>query len=86
MKLREARDEIIENSGVSREQIREAAEIIMTTDGLISCWAMGLTQHKNAVGTIQEIVNMHLLRGQIGKPSAGLCPCAATATCRATAP
>ncbi|MFN2456196.1 MAG: FdhF/YdeP family oxidoreductase [Pyrinomonadaceae bacterium] len=75
MKLREADwNEIIENSGVAREQIREAAEIIMTTDGLISCWAMGLTQHKNAVGTIQEIVNMHLLRGQIGKPGAGLCP------------
>jgi molybdopterin-dependent oxidoreductase alpha subunit len=35
---------------------------------------MGLTQHKNAVGTIQEIVNLHLMRGQIGKPGAGLCP------------
>ncbi|HSK70067.1 MAG TPA: molybdopterin dinucleotide binding domain-containing protein, partial [Pyrinomonadaceae bacterium] len=39
-----------------------------------TCWAMGLTQHKRAVGTIQEIVNLHLLRGQIGKTGAGLCP------------
>ena len=35
---------------------------------------MGLTQHKNAVANIQEIVNLMLLRGQIGKPGAGLCP------------
>lgn len=67
-------NEIIEGSGVSREQMREATDIIINTDRLISCWAMGLTQHKNAVGTIQEIVNMHLLRGQLGKPGAGLCP------------
>ena len=35
---------------------------------------MGLTQHKNAVANIQEIVNLMLLRGQLGKPGAGLCP------------
>ena len=66
--------EIVEGSGISRNQIREAADIIINTDRLISCWAMGLTQHKNAVGTIQEIVNMHLMLGQVGKPGAGLCP------------
>jgi molybdopterin-dependent oxidoreductase alpha subunit len=41
---------------------------------LVTCWAMGLTQHKNAVATIQEIVNLHLLLGAIGRESAGLCP------------
>ena len=40
----------------------------------IVCWAMGLTQHKAAVATIQEIVNFLLLRGSIGKPGAGACP------------
>jgi molybdopterin-dependent oxidoreductase alpha subunit len=35
---------------------------------------MGLTQHRNAVATIQEIVNLHLMRGAIGKPGAGVCP------------
>ena len=41
---------------------------------VITCWAMGVTQHKAAVATIQDLVNLHLLRGQIGKPGAGLCP------------
>ena len=38
------------------------------------CWAMGITQHRNAVATIQEIINVALLQGNIGKPGAGLCP------------
>ena len=41
---------------------------------MIVCWAMGLTQHRGAVATIQEITNLLLLRGNIGKPGAGLCP------------
>ena len=40
----------------------------------ITCWAMGITQHHNAVATIKEIVNVALLRGNIGKPGAGVCP------------
>ncbi len=66
--------DIIEQSGISREQIREAAAIMMSSERTICCWAMGLTQHKNAVANIQEIVNLLLLRGQIGKPGAGACP------------
>ena len=41
---------------------------------MIVCWAMGLTQHRGAVATIQEITNLLLLRGNIGKPGAGVCP------------
>ncbi|HMF56073.1 MAG TPA: FdhF/YdeP family oxidoreductase [Pyrinomonadaceae bacterium] len=67
-------DEIVEQSGIEREQIREAAEIFIKSERTIICWAMGLTQHKNAVANIQEIVNLLLLRGQIGKPGAGACP------------
>ena len=67
-------DEIVEHSGVSKQQIEEAARIFMESERTIFCWAMGLTQHKNAVANIQEIVNLMLLRGQIGKPGAGLCP------------
>jgi molybdopterin-dependent oxidoreductase alpha subunit len=67
-------DEITEQSGINREQIREAALLMMNSDRTICCWAMGLTQHKNAVANIQEIVNLLLLRGQIGKPGAGVCP------------
>ena len=40
----------------------------------VICWAMGITQHRNAVATIKEIVNVALLQGNIGKPGAGLCP------------
>lgn len=67
-------DDITEQCGISREQIREAAEIMMLSKRTIFCWAMGLTQHKNAVANIQEIVNLLLMRGQIGKPGAGACP------------
>ena len=52
----------------------------------IACWAMGLTQHRNAVDNIQEIVNFLLLRGSSAGRAPGPAPCAATATCRATAP
>jgi molybdopterin-dependent oxidoreductase alpha subunit len=67
-------DDIVEQSGIGREQIREAAAIMIASERTIVCWAMGLTQHKNAVANIQEIVNLVLLRGQIGKPGAGVCP------------
>src|SRR5918993_4468770 len=67
-------DELVEQSGVAREQMREAANIYVNSERAIVCWAMGLTQHKNAVANIQEIVNLLLLRGQIGKPGAGACP------------
>src|SRR5213080_4293585 len=67
-------DQILEISGLTREQIRTAAEIAMRTKRIICCWAMGLTQHKNAVATIQEVMNFLLLGGNIGKRGAGPCP------------
>ncbi|CAN5498646.1 FdhF/YdeP family oxidoreductase [soil metagenome] len=70
----ESWERILGGSGLSREGIRQAAEVAMNSERIITCWAMGLTQHKNAVASIQEIVNLHLLRGSIGKRGAGLCP------------
>ncbi len=67
-------ESIIQQSGIPKSQIEEAARIYVASERTIFCWAMGLTQHKNAVANIQEIVNLMLLRGQIGKPGAGLCP------------
>ena len=67
-------EEIVAQAGVARNLIEEAAEIFVSSERTIFCWAMGLTQHRNAVANIQEIVNLMLLRGQIGKPGAGLCP------------
>ncbi len=66
--------DILASSGLAKSQIEEAAQMIMSSRSMITCWAMGVTQHRDAVATIQDIVNLHLLRGQIGKPGAGLCP------------
>ncbi|MCE2787936.1 MAG: FdhF/YdeP family oxidoreductase [Bacteroidota bacterium] len=67
-------DELCINSGISLEQIRQTAQAIMHKKKIIACWAMGLTQHKNAVDTIKEVVNLLLVKGSIGKPGAGTCP------------
>ncbi|MDQ1707980.1 MAG: hypothetical protein QOJ88_1191 [Pyrinomonadaceae bacterium] len=67
-------EELTEQSDVSRAQLEAAAQIFIHSERTIFCWAMGLTQHKNAVANIQEIVNLMLLRGQLGKPGAGVCP------------
>jgi len=67
-------DEIVTQSGVSREDIAALAQAYMKAERVIACWAMGLTQHKHAVPTIQMVVNLLLLRGNIGRPGAGACP------------
>lgn len=67
-------DDIVRESGIERPQILEVAEVAMTAKSVICCWAMGLTQHRSAVATIQEIVNFLLLRGNVGRPGAGVCP------------
>ena len=67
-------DEIVAGSGVSEGLIRKAAAIAINADNTICCWAMGMTQHKNAVANIQEIVNFLMLRGNFGRVGAGACP------------
>ena len=67
-------DEVVHTSGVDRGNIERIGRIIARSECMISCWAMGLTQHRNAVATIQEIANVSLLGGHIGRPGAGLCP------------
>lgn len=67
-------DATLSATGLTRDEIEEAADRFAASDATIVCWAMGLTQHTGAVATIQEIVNVQLLRGMIGRPGAGLCP------------
>jgi molybdopterin-dependent oxidoreductase alpha subunit len=67
-------EEILHASGVTRAQIEEAGNIAIKAKKIICCWAMGLTQQTEAVGTIQEVVNFLLLGGNIGRPGAGVCP------------
>lgn len=66
--------ECIEACGISRDLLEIAAEKIAAKERIIICWAMGLTQHKNGVQNIREIINLLLLKGAIGKEGAGACP------------
>jgi molybdopterin-dependent oxidoreductase alpha subunit len=66
--------EIEEASGIGREALRNLAGELARTNRIIACWAMGLTQHEHAVANIQEVVNVLLLRGAMGRPGAGACP------------
>jgi molybdopterin-dependent oxidoreductase alpha subunit len=68
------RAETARATGLPGDAIERAVDMVVASDRIIVCWAMGLTQHKNAVATIQEIVNFALLRGNIGRRGAGLCP------------
>jgi molybdopterin-dependent oxidoreductase alpha subunit len=63
-----------EATGLTTEQIDELAARYLKADRVIITWAMGLTQHKEAVPSIKEIINLLLLRGNIGKPGAGASP------------
>ncbi len=66
--------ELIAQTGISKKEIEAAVEMIAANKKIIVCWAMGLTQHKNGVDNIREIVNLLLLKGSIGKQGAGTCP------------
>jgi molybdopterin-dependent oxidoreductase alpha subunit len=67
-------EELVRESGVPREKMREVAELLVKSDRIITAWCLGLTQQKTAVHAIQELVNLNLLRGALGKPGAGVCP------------
>lgn len=67
-------DDLALSSGVSKEALYQATEIIAFKNRIIVCWGMGLTQQPNGVDMIREILNILLLKGSIGKPGAGVCP------------
>ncbi|MFE1764357.1 FdhF/YdeP family oxidoreductase [Streptomyces angustmyceticus] len=67
-------DETLRATGLTREEIERALAMVLDSRRTIVCWAMGLTQHKHSVPTIREVVNFLLLRGNIGRPGAGVCP------------
>lgn len=66
--------QIVEQSGLTLVEIEQAARMYARSKNVIMCWAMGITQHRHSVATIQEIANVMMLRGNIGRPGAGLCP------------
>ncbi len=66
--------DIERESGLTRAQLAQAADIYLHSHATIVCWGMGITQHRRSVATIQMLTNLLLMRGNIGKPGAGPCP------------
>ncbi len=67
-------EDITKQSGIEKEHIIEIGNSVINANNMIICWAMGVTQHENAVATIQEITNLLLMGGHFGRPGAGACP------------
>ncbi|MFF3752714.1 FdhF/YdeP family oxidoreductase [Streptomyces sp. NPDC002018] len=67
-------DHVRAATGIERAEIERLRDLVLRSERIVVCWAMGLTQHKHGVPTIREIVNFLLLRGNIGKARAGACP------------
>lgn len=63
-----------EQSGLTKTEVDACIELIAKHQKIIICWAMGITQHRNGVANVQEIVNLLLMKGAIAKPGAGTCP------------
>lgn len=66
--------EIVETSGVPREQILRIANLYASAPNAIFAWAMGITHHAHGVQNVRAIANLAMLRGMLGRPGAGLLP------------
>src|SRR3569833_2849499 len=67
-------EQIEDQSGLARAQLEEAAQVYLEAGSVMCTWAMGITQHRHSVPTIREITNFLLLRGNLGRAGAGVCP------------
>jgi formate dehydrogenase major subunit len=72
--LAQAWPEIVRVSGVSEEQIRRCAEIYIRSRATIICYGMGVTQHQQGSKLTQQVANLLLLKGNFGRPGAGISP------------
>ncbi|MET7401274.1 FdhF/YdeP family oxidoreductase [Dactylosporangium sp. NPDC005572] len=66
--------ELVQGSGVAQPEIRRLADSYLRSERVIIAWCLGLTQHEHGVDTVREIVNLLLMRGNIGREGAGPCP------------
>ncbi|MET0740053.1 MAG: FdhF/YdeP family oxidoreductase [Candidatus Nanopelagicales bacterium] len=66
--------DLLAATGLTGDEIDAFVDELVASRRTIVCWAMGLTQHRHAVATIREIVNVLLLQGNLGRPGAGVCP------------
>lgn len=65
---------LLDQSGLTREQIDAAADLYVSSERVIAAWGMGITQHRHGVVNVEMIAALLMLRGNLGKPGAGLCP------------
>ncbi len=76
--------DVLEATGLSREEIEQVVDRVLSSRKIIVCWAMGVTQQKHGVATVREIVNFLMLRGKWVGQEPVCARCAGTATSRAT--
>ena len=67
-------DALLAATGLDRDEVERLVDLVATRRRIVVCWAMGITQHRQAVATIRELANTVLLRGSIGIAGGGLCP------------
>ncbi|MEV3970377.1 FdhF/YdeP family oxidoreductase [Streptomyces sp. NPDC050698] len=67
-------DDVHTATGLTREEIEKVRDEVLSSERVIVCWAMGITQHKHGVPTVREIVNFLMLRGNLGRAGTGACP------------
>jgi molybdopterin-dependent oxidoreductase alpha subunit len=66
--------DLVDGSGVAEPEIRRLADSYLASERVIISWCLGVTQHEHGVDTVREIINLLLLRGNIGREGAGPCP------------
>ncbi|MBZ9605668.1 FdhF/YdeP family oxidoreductase [Phyllobacterium chamaecytisi] len=67
-------DQIEAISGLTRAAIESAGDVYLKAKNVILCYGMGITQHRNGTSNVQQIANFLMLRGNIGRQGAGICP------------
>lgn len=67
-------DGLVKRSGLSREEIETLTDIYANAENVIFCYGMGITQHRHGTEAIQQMANLLLMRGNMGRPGAGICP------------
>ena len=71
---RTAWDDILRACGLEMQQLERVAAIYMRARAVIICYGMGITQHRHGTANVQHLVNLLLLRGNLGRLGAGICP------------
>jgi molybdopterin-dependent oxidoreductase alpha subunit len=67
-------DEIVAGSGLTQAAVESMAQVYWSCDRVIICYGMGITQHRHGTEAVQQLANLLLLRGNIGRQGAGICP------------